>query len=323
MPYPYYILDVFASRAFSGNQLAVVLPAEDLQTAALQKIAAEFGFSETVFLYPGDSLEGVSRMRIFTPKQELPFAGHPTIGTAALLLLRPRVTRGPTRLQLAQLSGIVQVTGEVTDDGSAYTQLTLPLVPQSTPCPLDSSILADLLQLETSALGSGALGSGGYEPRIISVGPTFLFVPVRSIETLYRVRFNLPTWTRHLEKTSFSNIYVFAHDSGDTFHARMFAPNMGQAEDAATGAAAGGLAFYLNHQRTPAPHARALIRQGLVLERNSELRIQYEEEPGKAPRILVGGQSVLISAGELLAVPEISDPDGPTKKAQTSGSSQA
>lgn len=322
MPYPYYILDVFASRAFGGNQLAVVLPEEDLHTAALQQIAAEFGFSETVFLYPGASLESPSRMRIFTPKQELPFAGHPTIGTSALLLLRPRVTQGSTRLQLAQPCGIVQVTGQVTsqvtgepkDSGTAYTELTMPFLPEEAPCPVDSSILADLLQIEAFAIGFA-----GYAPRIVTAGPTFLFIPLRSVEALYSVRFNLQAWTRHLEKTSFSNVYVFAHEGGDTFHARMFAPNMGQPEDAATGAAAGGLAFYLNHDQAPAPHPHALIRQGLVLGRNSELRIQYETEAGVAPRIMIGGQSVLIASGELLAIPGVPDATGPAKNAQASG----
>jgi trans-2,3-dihydro-3-hydroxyanthranilate isomerase len=268
-----------------------VLPSQDASTALLQRIAAELALSETVFLYPSPTSWREATMRIFTPTMELPFAGHPTIGTAALVfLLSGAAPAQPVSVTLRQRCGDVQVTGSVTASGAAAAELTLPAPPEIVPCPFDDAVLAQLLNLHARAIGFES-----YSAALVKAGPSFVFIPLASLTDLYAAVLELPTWNTHFKGTAGENVYLFAHEGAATFHARMFGPAMGQVEDAGTGSAAGGLGAYLNERRLAFP--RLEIRQGMKLGRNSRLGVGTVIDPAGQARITVGGHAVLVAKG--------------------------
>jgi trans-2,3-dihydro-3-hydroxyanthranilate isomerase len=302
--FSYYTLDVFADGPLAGNPLAVVLPAAEAPTALLQRIAAELALSETAFLYLSPTSWQQATMRIFTPTMELSFAGHPTIGTAALLFLLSGAAPGQARsVTLAQRCGEVHVTGAVAAAGAATAELTLPAQPELTACAFDNAFLAQLLNLP-----AGAIGFQGYASALVKAGPSFLFVPLASLSDLYAAELDLPTWNARLKGTAAENVYLFAHEGGTTFHARMFGPAMGQVEDAGTGSAAGGLGAYLNERRPAFPSFD--IRQGVKLGRSSRLGVRTLADAAGARPIAVAGRAVLIAKGQFvpLALPEGSAP---------------
>lgn len=301
--FPYYTLDVFADGPLMGNPLAVVLPPADAPTALLQRIAAELALSETVFLYPSQTSWQHAAMRIFTPVVELPFAGHPTIGAAALLLLLSGAAPGQAlSVTLAQPCGDVSVTGAVAGDGAAVTaELTMPAPPKIAPCPFDDVVLARLLNVPVRAIGFE-----GYASALVEAGPSFLFVPLASLPNLYAAELDMPTWNARLKGTAGANVYLFAREGQTTFHARMFGPAMGQVEDAATGSAAGGLGGYLNERRLAFPTIE--IRQGLKLERSSRLGVSAVLDPGGALRVTVRGRAVLMAKGNFVPLDVLRTP---------------
>lgn len=301
MKYQFYTADVFTDQIFGGNPLAVLPEAQGLTTEQMQQIAREFNFSETVFVLPPEDTRHTRKLRIFTPGVELPFAGHPTVGTAYVLAAIGAIplTGELTQIVFEEGVGPVPVSIRAKAGQSVSAQLTAARLPEFGPPPPPVADLAASLSLaEADFLAEEIEG--------VSCGVPFLFVPVRSREVLGRLQLKRESWEQHLASTWAPHIFVFSADpelEGSDFRARMFAPAMGIIEDPATGAAATTLAGYLA-KRDPRESGilRWRIEQGFEMGRPSILDIEAEKVEGKITAVRVGGSTVLVTEG-LMMVP--------------------
>ena len=299
MRYQFYTADVFSDRLFGGNQLAVFPDALGLSSQQMQQIAAEFNFSETAFVLPATSSQcNDCRLRIFTPSQELPFAGHPTLGAAHILTaigsipLQGKVTS----ILLEEGVGVVPVKVYAVDGKPVYTELTAAQAPIFGPEPPPLPELAKMLSLEVSDLLEGE-----YSPQSVSCGLPYLFVPLQNRNTLGRLQLNKDIWKNLLSSYWAPQVYVFCWEpelEGSDLRARMFAPALGVEEDPATGSAATALAGYLGvrHQSINA-RLKWIVEQGFEMGRPSLLQVEADKENGEIKEIRVGGASVLVSEG--------------------------
>ena len=271
----YEVVDVFTDRAFAGNPLAVVLDADALSTAQLQAIAREFNLSETAF--PLKASEGSTyRLRIFTPETEIPFAGHPSVGAAAVLHRLGRVDAGPN----VQDCGAGLLPVDVAPDG-----VTLQGGSPTLGEPLDPRPLLDALGLTSDDLA-------GPSPRIAGVGLEWAFLPVRR-EALGRVVLD----NARVIATGTSGISLF-HWDGAVARARVFAGGVGIPEDPATGSAAMALGVYLAPSLPEGTHDYVVV-QGVELGRPSTLTCSVTVASGAATRTTVSGQVVPVARGEI------------------------
>jgi trans-2,3-dihydro-3-hydroxyanthranilate isomerase len=309
LSYSYHTADVFTDVPFGGNQLAVLPDAAGLDDGQMLAIAREFNFSETVFVLPPEDAKNTRRLRIFTPGKELPFAGHPTVGTAFVLahIGEIRLAGDETRIIFEEGVGPVPVLIRGRGGKPHFTQLTAARIPERGPVPTDAAVLADVLSLEPSDIRYDAL----FMPEAVSAGVPFLFVPLRSLDALGRARVRQDEWERTLKDSWASEIYVFVEDaesakrdgvrSGDgVIRSRMFAPTMGIAEDPATGSAAAAFGGYLAWRSTKADGMlKTLIHQGVEMGRPSRLEVETDVSGGTVTAVRVGGASVLVSSGTL------------------------
>lgn len=302
--YAFHTLDVFTDRIFGGNPLAVLPDAGGLDTAQMERITREFNLSETVFVLPPDDPAHAARLRIFTPGRELPFAGHPTVGTAFLLgaLGRIALTGNDTRIVLEEGVGPVPVTIRARDGVPVSAELTAAQQPEfrdDVPSPRD---IARMLSLAEEELLGAAM-----PPRAVSCGMPFLLVPLRDQECVSRARVERGAWDAALEGAWAREVYLFdggAASRDATIRARMFAPSLGIGEDPATGSAAACLAAYLAASApTRDGELRWTIEQGVEMGRTSTLHITAELRAGEIAAIRVAGESVVVSHGTL-HVPE-------------------
>lgn len=286
----YHTLDVFTDRVFGGNPLAVVLDAPDLGAGLLQSIAREFNYSETVFVYPPETPAGHRRIRIFTPGRELPFAGHPTVGTA--LLLAELGVGEADRITLEEEVGSVPVRIERRDGRPVFAELTVPRAAEFGPSP-DPGQVAQVIGLDSDDIdvGPGGLGTA-------SCGVPFVLVRVRTEEALARARGDVAAWRAHLAGFWALEVYVYWESPDGLLRARMFAPGMGIPEDPATGAAAAALAAWLGRQAgTPDGESRRAIHQGIEMGRPSTLQIAWRRAGDVVSNIRVGGTAVRVATG--------------------------
>ncbi len=302
MRYAFWTVDVFTDTAFGGNQLAVFPYANGLTAERMQRIAREFNLSETAFVFPPESPEHDFRVRIFTPANELPFAGHPTIGTAFVLAACGRVSIADTvtRVVLGEGIGNVPVDIMARDGRPDYARLSVVQLPQWGPEPPPAENLAAMLSLGPEDL----LDDPKDHPQAISCGVPFLFVPVRSIDAVRRARLDW-VWSSQWFQTGWARlIYVFAHEAeipGCGIHARALTRALGMEEDPATGAAASALAGYLARRESLKDgSARWRVEQGVEMGRPSILDIDVEARGGSLTGVGVGGQSVIVSEGHLI-----------------------
>lgn len=309
MPFSYHTADVFTDVKFGGNQLAVLPNAVGLADDQMQAIAREFNYSETVFVLPPETPEGTRRVRIFTPYAELPFAGHPTVGTAHVLahIGEIKLDGDETRIVLEEGVGPVPVLIRSRDGKPVFAQLTAARPPERGPAATDASSLADVLSLEPSDI----LYDSIFAPEAVSAGVPFLFVPLRSLDALGRARVRQDVWERTLKDSWASELYVFVEEAesakrngvrtGDgVIRARMFAPLLGVAEDPATGGAAAAFGGYLSWRATVKDGTlKWLIHQGVEMGRPSRLEVEADVVAGEVKALRVGGASVLVSSGTL------------------------
>jgi trans-2,3-dihydro-3-hydroxyanthranilate isomerase len=286
----YHLLDVFTDRPFTGNPLAVFVDPPELSTAQMQAIAGELNLSETVFVRsPGAGPAWPTR--IFTPGAELPFAGHPTIGTAVLLAELGRTT---DRVVLAEPIGDVDVAIEQRSGGRAATLCTA--VPPTFADAPDRDVLARALGLDPADLHR-RLAAG-----VWSCGVPFCVVPLRDAAALARTRVDDAVWAEHLEHTDAAALFPIAplDDDLHRWRARMYAPGLGIAEDPATGAAAAAAAGLLagSRQLRTGPF-RWVIEQGVEMGRPSELRVALDHDGAEASAVRVGGGAVVVGDGSL------------------------
>ena len=297
----YLTADVFTDQPFGGNQLAVFPDAAGIPEDRLQDIAREFNYSETTFVFPPSDQAHTRRVRIFTPGNELPFAGHPTVGTAHVLAAIGDIPLAGelTRIVLEELVGPVPVTIRAEGGKPNYCALAVAKLPEEGPAAPPREALARALSLETDDLLDG-----DWEPRGWTCGVPYLFVPVRDRGAVARSRVNADAWERALAGTWAPEIFVFAREgerAGSDLHGRMYAPGFGIAEDPATGSAAAALAGYLA-KRDPRRDgtARWRLEQGFEMKRPSILDIEADLVRGEITGVRVGGATVLVCEGTML-----------------------
>jgi trans-2,3-dihydro-3-hydroxyanthranilate isomerase len=281
---PYHVVDVFTDRPFAGNALAVVLDADALPTEALQDIAREFGLSETAF--PMRSEVADYRLRIFTPAEELPFAGHPSVGTAWLLGQLKRLAPG----QVRQECGVGVLPLEVTDVGATLTG-----GPPSAGDPLDPAAYRTLLGLDPVPAGAPAA------PRVAGCGVSFVFLPVSAAEVAALTEPEQAAVARAVSAAGARGLVAFAWDpAGRRAHNRVFFPGIG--EDPATGAAAVAFGVYLAAAGLVDPDGVTpySIDQGAEIQRPSLLTCTVTTAAGAAIATTVGGRVARVATGELL-----------------------
>jgi trans-2,3-dihydro-3-hydroxyanthranilate isomerase len=286
----YHLLDVFTDRPFAGNPLAVFVDPPELTAHQMQTIAAELNLSETVFVR--SPTEGTAwPTRIFTPGAEVPFAGHPTIGTAVLLAELGFAGDG---VVLAEPVGPIDVAIEQRPGGRAATLRTA-VPPAYTEAP-DRNLLARVLSVAPDDLHSH-LAAG-----VWSCGVPFCVVPLRDATVLARTQLDPAVWADHFEHTDAAHLYPVAplDDELHRWRVRMYGPAFGIPEDPATGAAASAAAGLLAASRQlRAGPTRWVLEQGVEMGRPSELRVALDHDGAEASGVLVGGDAVIVGAGEM------------------------
>ncbi|AUH62756.1 PhzF family phenazine biosynthesis protein [Paracoccus zhejiangensis] len=283
----FHIYDVFTDRPFSGNPLAVVTGADGLSTAQMQVIARQFNLSETIFVQSPRDPAHTARVRIFLPKAEIPFAGHPTIGCALHL------SGGENgRIVLEEQAGLVPVT--IADGLAEFVAPALPALTGEAPTPVD--VAAAL------GLAVGQIGFGAHRPAMASAGNDFIFVPLRDLEALAQARPRgeaFEALTRAAPK-----LYAYAPE-GDGFRARMFAPANGVPEDPATGSASATLpALLLAAGRLGEGENRIALRQGVEMGRPSEIGLTVQVGNGAITEVRISGRAAKVAEGRI-TIPEV------------------
>ena len=276
--YEYRLVDVFTDRAFGGNPLAVFRDPGSLDSKTMQAIAKELHLSETTFVLKPSSAAADHRVRIFTPDAELPFAGHPTLGTAFVM-----VEGKDGAMRLEEGVGIIPVTLR-----EGFVQMEQPL-PTFTGTTITRKAAADALGISVEEVRSDVPIQVG------SSGVAFVFVPLANLKAVRRAR--RPTGLE-------GNVYIFAMSaerSGSQVHGRMFADALGVGEDPATGAAQGPLGAYIvAHELVPAAATtRIRVEQGFEIGRPSILDIEVDRAGAAITAVRVGGRCVAMGGGWL------------------------
>lgn len=296
--YKFYTTDVFTEQIFGGNQLAVFPDASGLETDLMQNIAKEFNFSETAFVFPPKDSNNTKKLRIFTPATELPFAGHPTVGTAYVLAAIGAIPLTNTKTDIIFEEGVGLVPVSIYSQGGKPTSayLTAAKLPELADNLISYDIIAQILSLEEKDLLLGE-----WQPQIASCGVPFLFVPLRDRPTLARASLHRDSWQKYLKSTSAPDIYLFCFDperEESDIRSRMFAPSMGIEEDPATGAAASALAGYLGVRNSTTDGViKWQVEQGFEMGRPSILQVEAEKTQGKITKVRVGGSSIMVTEG--------------------------
>jgi trans-2,3-dihydro-3-hydroxyanthranilate isomerase len=291
-------LDVFTGRRFAGNPLAVVLDAEGLDGVVMQTVAREFNLAETVFVLPAEKPSHRARLRIFTPAAELPFAGHPTVGTAVLL---NRIDGGGAReFVLEEAIGPIRCTTASIDSDRGQARFQLARLPEEVGPAAGADKIATALGLE-----DGDIGFGGFKPTWWSAGVPLSFVPVRGLQQISRCQPNLAYWGAAFGEGGHSAAYVFCRETverGSAFHARMFAPRLGIMEDPATGAGAAAFAGVLAHF-APSPDGdhEFSIEQGYEMGRPSLIGLSVTMRNRQLAAAAISGEAITVSEGTIEA----------------------
>src|SRR5690242_1412385 len=293
MKYTFHIVDVFSSTPFGGNQLAVLPDAAGISTEGMQKIAREFNFAETTFVLPNNASANSFRVRIFTPRVELDFAGHPSVGTACALAMKQHVRlRDPVRLILEENCGPVTVD-VVHRNGGLHGTLTLSgkiEAPAGAPSPAE---LAAVLSVEPAEVKRVFLAGAGVP---------FCFAQLSSNEAVDRATMNRAAWAATLTRAWSPHIFFFAGDlrDGGKLYARMWAPALGIEEDPATGSACAALVGVMASKHDFGGTAyRLSIQQGVSMGRRSEIEAEARKNGSVVTSVSVGGAAAYVASGEI------------------------
>jgi trans-2,3-dihydro-3-hydroxyanthranilate isomerase len=291
MKLDYLLLDVFTRDRLRGNPLAVVLRADGQLDDQMQRIAQEFNLSETVFVTRPRGERHSAAVRIFTPAVELPFAGHPTVGAAAVLgfELNAQIVR------LEEKVGVVTCVVERIDRQRANARFGLPHLPVVAGRPPEKLQMALLLGLEPEDIGCGL-----HRPSVRSAGVEFYLVPVRNAAALARIRPQFGGWAE-VFPLGHHSVYAFTEtpeEPDNDLAARMFSPGMGLGEDPATGAAAAALIGELAEQAADG-QSEYVIRQGVEMGRPSRITMQIRKDGDALTHGGIGGDAVIVGQGSL------------------------
>ena len=286
-------VDVFTRRVFGGNQLAVFTDGQGLATPEMQSIAAEMNYSESTFVLPADDPEADARIRIFTPGMELPFAGHPVVGSGYVLGLE----RGRSALKLQLGVGTLAVAVAPGDGRAGEARMEQPL-PRFRAAEADPATLAGLVGLGQRDLAPSL------PPECGSAGVEFLYLPLKDLDAVRRARGDEQALRRFFADASHPAVYLFTTETESAeaaSHGRMVALTLGAGihEDPATGSACGPLGAYLVRHGVRQP-GRFVLEQGYEMGRPSQVEVDIEASGGAVSRVRVGGGVVKVAEGELL-----------------------
>jgi trans-2,3-dihydro-3-hydroxyanthranilate isomerase len=292
----FYIVDVFAEDKYAGNQLAVVFGegVMSLSDAEMQQIAQEMNYSETSFIPSSQTEDGGYDVRIFTPQKELPFAGHPTLGTA--YIIQQEIIQKPLEQVILNLGvGQIPVTWTQDEDGDEIFWMR-----QNNPefyHTLEANLVAEVLGLEVSEIDPK------FPIQEVSTGIPFILVPLKNLAALKKAKVNLEKYSKLMEITLSTEILIFSpepYSPENKISARMFAPSLGIPEDPATGSANGCLAGYLiQHSYFEKDQIDLKVEQGYEINRPSILYLKAKKVSDKI-EVMVGGKVVKVAKGELL-----------------------
>lgn len=290
--YEFETFDVFTDTKFTGNQLAVVMDARGLSTADMLTITREFNYSETTFVLPPENVQNTARVRIFTLGYEMPFAGHPTVGTA-VAIARARKLSGELRLELNV--GLFPVRIDL-GGPAPFAEFGNPNLPAERGVAPDAALIEAALLLP-----AGSIERGAHRPRRIGAGVNYVYAkaPLNAVRgaKLDHSAFNALA----LDETVGVLLYAEGGEKKDaTFHTRMFAPNAGIPEDPATGSAAAALPgqIALAQNLADGTH-RWVIEQGFEMGRPSRIHATVETAGGAVKSVLIGGNAVPVMKGQL------------------------
>jgi trans-2,3-dihydro-3-hydroxyanthranilate isomerase len=294
--------DVFTDTVFGGNPVAVIPDAEGLTARDMQRIAREMNLSETVFVLPPKNSKAQFRLRFFTPTEEIPFAGHPSLGTFYVLarLGRLRLTEPVTRVVEETALGLFPIEVEVRDGEVVQVGMTQARPKFSPPLssPLEAMRVAGGLSLPVRQIADRFPIQG------VSTGLPVLMVPVKSLKAMNEIRVHVPAVEDLCRRHKVKGILVFTFmtvDPNSTVHARMFGPLIGILEDPATGSASGALGAYLVHHNAVAVQPVTTIRceQGLEMGRPSSILIEVTVRGSEIREVKVRGQAVIVVEGTM------------------------
>lgn len=297
----YCIYDVFTADRLAGNPLAIVFDCERLDLAAMQRIAREFNLSESVFVLPPEDARHRARIRIFTPDYEMPFAGHPTVGTAVALaeaggeasdgifVLEENI--GPVRCAVRR------------GEGASFAEFDLAKLPRQMDLSADPEAIGAAL-----GLGPHEIGFENHRVSFWTAGVPYVTVPVKDLKAAAQVRLDNQAWAELAPKKSewaFASPYVYCRETArhdNAFHVRMIVPGTPSYEDPATGSAAAAFAGAVMHFDRPGNGlSRLWIEQGLEMGRPSRLRLELDVEQGRLAAARIGGEAVKVAEGMLFA----------------------
>ncbi len=290
--YAFETWDVFTDSVFAGNPLAVIMDGRGLSTDDMQKITREFNLSETTFILPPADPGNTARIRIFTLGYEMPFAGHPTVGTA-IAIARSRGLQGALALELEAGLFHVQVERKGDDWYSEFLNPNLPCETGAAPAP-------ELIEAALS-LPSGAIDRSAHKPRRCGAGVDYIYAPA-SLEDVATANVNSAAFDA-LGLDNIVGVLLYAEGgvaSDATYHARMFAPNAGIVEDPATGSAAAALPgqIALSESLKDGEH-RWVIEQGYEMGRPSRIHARVETVGGAVTSVRIGGAAAPVQNGEI------------------------
>lgn len=289
----FYIVDVFAERKYAGNQLAVFRDASDISDKEMQQIAKEMNYSETTFILSEKEREGGYDVRIFTPEEELPFAGHPTLGTAFVIqheIISEVVERILLNLKIGQIPVTFIYKGEEIE--ILWMKQILPTFGQV----LDKEPVAKILRIDKSLIDDR------FPVQEVSTGVPCIIVPLRSLKAVKRARVDKDKYFSFVNDIEAKGILIFCPETyfkENELNVRFFADYFGVPEDPATGSANGCLAGYLVKNRYfGAEHIDIRVEQGYEIGRPSLLFLKAQEKEAEID-VFVGGRAILVAKGEL------------------------
>ncbi len=290
----FYIVDVFAEEKYSGNQLAVVRGAKALSTVEMQRIAKEMNYSETTFVLSDEKHAGGYDVRIFTPEVELPFAGHPTLGTAYVIqheIVEERMTKIVLNLKVGQIP--VTFSDERDDVGILWMKQLEPVFGQT----LDADLISEVLSLGATEIDNR------FPIQEVSTGVPFFVVPLRGLDALKRASVNKDKYFELIKDTKAKSILIFCPETykkQNDLSVRVFADYYGIPEDPATGSGNGCLAGYLvEHRYFAKDRINIRVEQGHEMGRPSLLFLKAADKNGRID-VYVGGKVVMVAKGNFL-----------------------
>jgi len=287
---PFYIVDVFAEKKYAGNQLAVFREAEKLSNEEMQAIARETNFSETTFILRDEPRDSGFDVRIFTPREEVPFAGHPTLGTAHVI--REEILEGKAETITLNLK-VGRIPVAFSQDRYIWMKQIEPEFGKQHP----AEAIAAILGLPLADI------NGRFPVQEVSTGLPFFIVPLKNLAALKNAKIDRDKYFSFMKDSWAKGILVFcpqAHEAGNDISVRVFVDWFGVPEDPATGSGNGCLAGYLVKHRYFGRDSIAIrSEQGYEINRPSLLLLQAEQKNGSLP-ISVGGKAVIVAKGEFI-----------------------